>query len=99
MTTPANKPHPLRGQIECVTEFEGVSTIWYMVRGHVSKEEFAREMSYEFDLTVPLTLIKHAYARLVPLNRYAPNPGMMTINLSKKGRGAFSITYVEAYRL
>lgn len=82
----------LEGYIEVICEFEGVQPLWYMARGHVSKEEFQSECVIEFGKHISLSSIIYAYVRAVPAG--VENQSMLCL-AKGRGRGAFPITYTD----
>ena len=79
--------------IEAITEYEGgPDAIWYMARGHVDKQQFAKEVMNEFELECPISQVEHCYAH----NRPVGEKGKYVIDLVyKPGRGRYPVTIIN----
>ena len=86
----------LTGYIESRYEFEGsgLLPLQYDVRGHVDPAEFIAALELEYGRGTRPELVKHVYARNVPVGRDRPGE-MIQMLQDHPGRGAFPITVVD----
>jgi len=86
---------PLLGLVEALHEFEGgPDAMWYWIRGHVDKGEFLRELRLEYGQMAGIEDVHHSYSRFVPVG--PQTPGLMTVMQTRRGRGAFPVTMLDA---
>lgn len=80
--------------IESVSEFEGgPEPLWYMTKGHVDKQGFIEAVAREFEREIPIESVDHVYMRNVPTGE----KGRQTMQVCKKGRGAYPVTLVDLW--
>lgn len=83
--------------VEAVHEFEGWSTLWYMARGHVDKQQFVDEIKIEFEEEYSVDQVEHRYAHNRPAGK---GDHRYIIDLvGGPGRGNYLVTIIDLWKV